>query len=206
MLRQTCVSGPRQRSCGVTLSENPYDPPLPCYPPRCPAQAGLGPDPVCPAPRWPGSMTAADDLARACAENLWAQDNASQGLGMAIRDIAAGHAVVTMEIRPSMVNGHGLCHGGFIFTLANSAFAYACNTHNEMNLAQHCTVTFLRPARLGDTLIAEATERAREGHSGIYDVCVRSLNGEIVAEFRGHSRTLGQQFFPGDSIDVHPEN
>ena len=138
----------------------------------------------------------ADSLARACAEKMWALDNASQGLGMAIRDIAPGHAVMTMEVQPRMVNGHGLCHGGFIFTLADSTFAFACNTHNEMNVAQHCAVTFLRPARLGDTLIAEATERVREGRSGIYDVCVRSLNGDVIAEFRGHSRTMGQKFFP----------
>ncbi|MSP29666.1 MAG: hydroxyphenylacetyl-CoA thioesterase PaaI, partial [Acetobacteraceae bacterium] len=107
-----------------------------------------------------------------------------------------GHAVITMEVRPSMVNGHGLCHGGFIFSLADSAFAFAANTYNDMNVAQHCAVTFLRPARLGDSLIAEATERTREGRSGIYDVCVRVLNGDIIAEFRGHSRTIGQKFFP----------
>ena len=141
-------------------------------------------------------MMDADTLARACAEKMWEQDNASQGLGMAIRDIAPGHAVMTMEVRPSMVNGHGLCHGGFIFTLADSTFAFACNTYNEMNVAQHCAVTFLRPARLGDTLIAEANERVREGRSGIYDVSVRALNGEVIAEFRGHSRTMGQKFFP----------
>lgn len=141
-------------------------------------------------------MSDADALARACAEKMWAEDSASQGLGMAIRDIAAGHAVLTMEVRANMVNGHGLCHGGFIFTLADSAFAFACNTYNEMNVAQHCAVTFLRPARLGDTLIAEAVERTREGRSGIYDVCVRALDGSVIAEFRGHSRTLGKKFFP----------
>ena len=127
---------------------------------------------------------------------MWAQDNASQGLGIAIRDIAPGHAVLTMEVQPRMVNGHGLCHGGFIFTLADSAFAFACNTYNEMNVAQHCAVTFLRPARLGDLLTAEARERALEGRSGIYDVCVRALDGAVIAEFRGHSRTIGQKFFP----------
>ena len=141
-------------------------------------------------------MSDAEDLARACAEAMWAQDNASQGLGMAIRDIAPGHAVLTMEVQQRMVNGHGLCHGGFIFTLADSAFAFACNTYNAMNVAQHCAVTFLRPARLGDMLTAEASERVREGRSGIYDVCVRALDGSVVAEFRGHSRTLGQKFFP----------
>lgn len=141
-------------------------------------------------------MSDAETLARACAEKMWAQDHATKGLGMDIRDIAPGHAVMTMEVKPSMVNGHGMCHGGFIFTLADSAFAFACNTHNEMSVAQHCAVTFLRPAHLGDTLIAEATERVREGRSGIYDVCVRNLAGEIIAEFRGHSRTLGQKFFP----------
>ncbi len=141
-------------------------------------------------------MSEAEDLARACAETMWAQDNASQGLGMAIRDIAPGHAVLTMEVQPRMVNGHGLCHGGFIFTLADSAFAFACNTYNAINVAQHCAITFLRPARLGDMLTAEASERVREGRSGIYDVCVRALDGSVIAEFRGHSRTIGQKFFP----------
>ena len=141
-------------------------------------------------------MSEAEDLARACVEAMWAGDNASQGLGMAIRDISPGHAVLTMDVLARMVNGHGLCHGGFIFTLADSAFAFACNTYNEMSVAQHCAVTFLRPARLGETLIAEATERTREGRSGIYDVCVRALDGSVIAEFRGHSRTLGQKFFP----------
>jgi acyl-CoA thioesterase len=141
-------------------------------------------------------MNDADALARACAEKMWADDGASQGLGMEIRDIGAGYAVIKMEVRQAMVNGLGVCHGGFIFTLADSAMAFASNSHNEMCVAQHCSVTFLRPARLGDILVAEAAERTREGRSGIYDVSVRALNGAVIAEFRGHTRTLGQKFFP----------
>ncbi len=141
-------------------------------------------------------MSEADDLARACAEKMWADDHASQGLGMEIRDIGAGYAVIKMAVRPAMVNGVGVCHGGFIFSLADSAMAFASNSRNEMCVAQHCSVTFLRPARLGDILVAEASERAREGRSGIYDVCVRALDGTVIAEFRGHTRTIGQQFFP----------
>ena len=141
-------------------------------------------------------MMDAEALAHACAEKMWAEDHASRGLGMALRDIAPGHAVLTMQVQPQMVNGHGVCHGGFIFTLADSAMAFASNTVDQVSLAQHCTVTFLRPARLGDTLAAEANERVREGRSGIYDVCVRALDGSIIAGFRGHTRTIGQKILP----------
>jgi len=141
-------------------------------------------------------MTEAEALAHACAEKLWAEDSASRGLGMALRDIAPGHAVLTMQVQPHMVNGHGVCHGGFIFTLADSAMAFASNTVNQASLAQHCAVTFLHPARLGDTLAAEANERIRDGRAGIYDVCVRALDGSVIAEFRGHTRTTGQKILP----------
>ena len=89
-----------------------------------------------------------------------------------------------------MTNGHGICHGGFIFTLADSAFAFACNTYNQRTVAQHCAVTFVQPGRRGDRLTAHAVERSRTGRSGIYDVTVRDSHGEVVAEFRGHSRTI----------------
>ena len=102
----------------------------------------------------------------------------------------AGRGGLSMPIRPDMTNGHGICHGGFIFTLANSAFAFACNTYNQRTVAQQCAVTFLQPGRRGDTLTAHAVERNRSGRSGIYDVTVRNAQGEVVAEFRGHSRTI----------------
>jgi acyl-CoA thioesterase len=129
-------------------------------------------------------------VAQACAEAMWAGDQASQGLGMLVERVSPGEAVISMTIRPDMTNGHGICHGGFIFTLADSAFAFACNTYNQRTVAQHCAVTFLQPARRGDTLTAHASERNRLGRSGIYDVTVRDGKGDVVAEFRGHSRTI----------------
>ena len=141
-------------------------------------------------------MRGPDDLARACAEAMWRDDRASQALGMTLEAIAPGRARLAMTIRPDMVNGHGTCHGGFIFTLADSAFAFACNSRNRRAVAQHCFVTFLRPARLGRVLIAEAVERVLSGRNGIYDVTVRGDEGLAVAEFRGHSRLLGDSFFP----------
>ncbi|MCX7381569.1 MAG: hydroxyphenylacetyl-CoA thioesterase PaaI [Alphaproteobacteria bacterium] len=126
---------------------------------------------------------------------MWADDPASKSLGMALEHVAPGAARLSMEVRADMVNGHGMCHGGFIFTLADSSFAFACNTYNERVVAQHCAVTFLRPARLGMRLTAVAAERTRAGRSGIYDVTVTAPDGSVIAEFRGHSRGLGQPFF-----------
>jgi len=129
-------------------------------------------------------------LADACANAMWAEDRASQGLGMTVQRVAPGEATLAMVVRADMTNGHGICHGGFIFTLADSAFAFACNTYDQRTVAQHCAVTFLRPGRLADRLIARAVERSRTGRSGIYDVTVTNGTGEVVAEFRGHSRTI----------------
>jgi acyl-CoA thioesterase len=140
----------------------------------------------------------AQDVAQACAEAMWAEDQASQGLGMLVERVSPGEAVISMKIRADMTNGHGICHGGFIFTLADSAFAFACNTYNQRTVAQQCAVTFLQPGRRGDTLTAHAVERTRTGRSGIYDVTVRNSRDEVVAEFRGHSRTIaGTLLSPG---------
>jgi acyl-CoA thioesterase len=136
------------------------------------------------------------ELARACAEEMWAEDRVSTGLGMRLDRVAPGEAVMAMTITEAMVNGHGICHGGFIFALADSAFAFACNSHGERAVAQHAAIDFLRPGRLGETLRAEAIERARSGRSGIYDVRVTGDNGSVIAEFRGHSRLSGGPFFP----------
>jgi acyl-CoA thioesterase len=140
----------------------------------------------------------ADDpaaLARACAEAMWAEDKASRGLGMSLDEVGPGRAVLRMTVREGMANGHGICHGGFIFALADSAFAFACNSRGERAVAQHCAITFLRPARAGETLCAEAVERVRAGRSGIYDVRVVGEDHDVVAELRGHSRTIGGRFF-----------
>jgi acyl-CoA thioesterase len=141
-----------------------------------------------------------DDLARACAEAMWKEDDASKGLGMEILQIRPGEAVLTMTVGPHMVNGHGIAHGGFIFLLADSAFAFACNSHNERAVAAQCDIAFLRPGRLGDRLVAVAREISRSGRSGIYDVRV-SVDDVVIAEFRGHSRTIGGAWLPADDAD-----
>jgi acyl-CoA thioesterase len=133
----------------------------------------------------------AEALARACAEAMRAEDRASQGLGMRLGSVVPGHAVLTMTTTEAMVNGLGIRHGGFIFDLADSAFAFACNSHGERAVAQHCAITFLRPGRLGEVLQSEAVERVRQGRSGITDVRVIGEGGQTVAELRGHSRTTG---------------
>jgi acyl-CoA thioesterase len=129
-------------------------------------------------------------IAKACAQAMWAQDKASRGMGMKIEKVRPGFAVVSMSIGPDMVNGHGLCHGGYIFSLADSALAFACNSHNRRHVVQHCHIAFLAPGRLGMRLRAEARERHRGERSGIYDVTVRTPAGETIAECRGHSRAI----------------
>jgi len=136
-------------------------------------------------------------LARACADAMWKEDAATQALGMQLISVAPGQAVITMTVADRMVNGHNLCHGGYIFTLADSAFAFACNTYNQRTVAQHCSVTFLASAKLGDKLVARAVERQRSGRSGIYDVTVSREEGNVIAEFRGHSRTIEGELLTG---------
>jgi acyl-CoA thioesterase len=145
-------------------------------------------------------MSSADDLARRCADAMWNDDAASRGLGMTIDHIAAGHARLSMPVRSEMVNGHGLCHGGFIFALADSAMAFAASSYGERAVAHHNSITYLRPGRLGELLTAEAEERSRSARSGIYDVRVTgSSDGSVIAEFRGHTRLSGGRFFTADA-------
>jgi acyl-CoA thioesterase len=137
----------------------------------------------------------ADDLARACADAMWNDDGASQGLGMEILDVKAGQATLAMTVEPHMVNGHGIAHGGFIFLLADSTFAFACNSHNERAVAAQCNISFIKPGKLGDRLVATAKEISWTGRSGIYDVRV-TVDGVAIAELRGHSRTVGGAWIP----------
>lgn len=132
----------------------------------------------------------AQELAEACARVMWDNDSASRRLGMTMERVAPGEAVLSMTVGERMTNGHDTCHGGFIFALADSAFAFACNTYNQRTVAQHCSVTYLKPCFEGDGLTATAREVSRQGRSGIYDVRVTNQDGEHVAEFRGHSRTV----------------
>ena len=134
------------------------------------------------------------ETAQACADAMWRADHASQGMNMVVEHIAPGLARLSMPVEPRMVNGHGMCHGGFIFTLADSAFAFACNTDGAVTVASQCSISFIQPVRLGERMVATAEERHRAGRSGIYDVRV-TVGREVVAEFRGHSRTTGAQMF-----------
>ena len=134
-------------------------------------------------------------LAQACADAMWEGDHASQGLGMALEAVGPGRARMVMTVAQSMVNGHGMCHGGVIFTLADSAFAFACNSRNAKCVAARGAISFLRPARLGDRLTAAAEERHLAGRTGIYDVRVTDQNDHSIAEFRGESRAIGGSFF-----------
>ena len=127
------------------------------------------------------------------AREMWATDAASAMLGMEVDHLAPGAARVSMVVRPDMVNGHDLCHGGLIASLADSAFALACNSHGPVTVAAGFSVEFLAPGRLGQTLYAGAREVSRRSRSGVYDVTVRADDpevGEVIAEFRGRSRTI----------------
>ncbi|MFF7308990.1 hydroxyphenylacetyl-CoA thioesterase PaaI [Streptomyces sp. NPDC008137] len=121
---------------------------------------------------------------------MFAADQASRGLGVELLEQGEGTAVLRMTVTPGMVNGHGIAHGGYVFLLADSAFACACNSHGPVTVAAGADVTFVAPAYEGDVLVARAEERTRCGRSGLYDVSV--LRGdEVIAEFRGRSRTIG---------------
>lgn len=133
----------------------------------------------------------ADALARRAAEAMYADDHAARHLGINIDAVSAGAATLSMTVTDTMVNGHGMCHGGYIFTLADTAFAYACNSDGQRTVAQHAEITFVAPGSRGMRLIADASERVKAGRSGVYDITVRDENGTVIAEFRGLSRTIG---------------
>ena len=136
-------------------------------------------------------------LADASAQTMWARDQATQGLGMSMDRVGPGQAVMSMPVRSDMLNGHAMCHGGFIFLLADSAFAYACNSYNRNTVASACHIDFLAPAQLGDVLEAEALERSRAGRTGVYDITVRVRGGKTVALFRGKSYRVEGEVIAG---------
>ena len=133
----------------------------------------------------------AEELAQACAETVYTNDVASQSMGITIHEIKSGYACMKMKVRTDMLNGHGICHGGFLFLLADSAFSYACNSYNKVTLAQNCDIDFLKPGKQNDELTAIAEERKRGRKTGLYDVTVSRSDGEILAQFRGRSFEIG---------------
>ncbi|WP_342787238.1 hydroxyphenylacetyl-CoA thioesterase PaaI [Actinomadura decatromicini] len=136
----------------------------------------------------------AAETARRCAETMYARDKVAQDLSMRVTEIAPGRASLRMTVGDAMVNGHDIAHGGYVFLLADSAFAYACNTHDSVTVAASADIVFVAPARAGDVLEATAVERVRYGRSGIYDVTVRRVpDGAVIAEFRGGGRSRDQR-------------
>lgn len=136
-----------------------------------------------------------EEIARKSAEAMWARDDASKWLGMSLDAVGPGTATTSFTVEKHHTNGHDICHGGYIFTLADSAFAFACNSHNRLAVAQHNTITFVAPGRLGDRLTAAAKEIALFGRSGICDVRVSDQDGRLIAEFRGASRVVDGKHF-----------
>jgi acyl-CoA thioesterase len=124
---------------------------------------------------------------------MWAEDAASQGLGLRLARIAPGEATMTMVVEPRMANGHGNCHGGFLFALADSAFAFACNSFGRRTVGQACSITYLRPGRVGGTVTATARQVAQAGRSGVYEVRITDAAGEMLALFQGQSREVGER-------------
>ena len=134
------------------------------------------------------------ERARRSAAAMWSDDAASPWVGMELVSVEEGRAVLALEVAAHHCNGHGICHGGVTFTLADSAFAYACNSRNQSTVAQHNSITYTAPGRLGDRLTATATEVALTGRSGIYDVSVTNQDGIVIARFRGLSRAIKGQY------------
>jgi acyl-CoA thioesterase len=142
-------------------------------------------------------MTDAQRVADAVGAGMYARDRAAQQLGISLDAIQPGAAVCLMTVREDMVQGHGTCHGGMLFTLADTAFAYACNAYNRVTVALNAEIAFLAPARLGEVLTATARERSRAGRTGVYDVEVRNGEGTLVALFRGTAyETRGEVVAP----------
>lgn len=143
---------------------------------------------------WLGSgrvrLTEADDLAQRVTAKMFSEDNASRAMGMVVDACGDGWARVSMTVRSDMLNGHGTCHGGFMFVLADSAFAFACNSGNQRTVAQHCAISFLKPVLPGQRLTAEARRQAHAGRSGVYDVTIADETDAVVATFQGLSRRI----------------
>ncbi len=143
------------------------------------------------------STDAAQALADATTAAMWVRDRTAQALGMQIVSVVPGASRLTMTVRPDMVNGHHFCHGGMIFTLADAAFAYACNSYNKNTVASACHIDFLAPAKEGEHLEAEAVEQSATGRTGVYDITVRIVGGKTIALFRGKSYRISGEVIAG---------
>jgi acyl-CoA thioesterase len=144
-----------------------------------------------------------EELAQACADSMYSRDSAARELGIRIESAGPGESRVTMKVTDRMLNGHGVCHGGFIFTLADTAFAYACNSRNSVNLAQSCSIDFISTAREGDVLTANADQHHQFSRTGLYDVTVARAGGEVVARFRGRSYRVKGTILPaGEGLEM----
>ncbi len=137
-----------------------------------------------------------DELALSTAQSMYEADACSRALGLELLEVGAGYARMRMTVRPDFLNGHRICHGGLIFTLADSTFAFACNSYNINTVASGCSIEFLRPVQPDEVLTAEATEQALNGRTGIYDIRVTNRAGETVAMFRGKSAQIRGQVVP----------
>ncbi|MYN30585.1 hydroxyphenylacetyl-CoA thioesterase PaaI [Duganella levis] len=157
---------------------------------KSPDRLAAGVHAAAPQTAAPAHGATAQALAEAVGAAMYARDPASQSLGMTLDAIAPGHARMSMPVRADMLNGHATCHGGFIFTLADSAFAFACNSHNHVTVGAGCTIDYLSPGREGDVLTASATEQTLAGKTGIYDVNVSNQDGRTIALFRGKSHRI----------------
>ncbi len=138
------------------------------------------------------------EIAKRCANAMYEKDAASRRLGISVEVTCAGQAEARVEVTADMINGFDVCHGGYIFTLADTAFAFACNAYDELTYAGGATIDFLRPVRVGDMLVAVATERHRGGRSGVYEVTVSNQNGEEVAVFTGRSVATPETILSGE--------
>jgi acyl-CoA thioesterase len=142
------------------------------------------------------SASTPQEIATRAGESLWARDKAAQHLGMELVAIGPGTATLALTVTDVMTNGHDLAHGGYIYTLADTAFAYGCNSYGLVTVAAQCSISYIRPGYKGDRLVATAREVSRTARSGIYDIQV-TARGKVIAEFRGHSRTIGGSFVEG---------
>ena len=138
------------------------------------------------------------ELAQESARIMWAEDTATRHVGMELLEVSPGRARISLTVRDEFTNGHGMCHGGYIFMLADSAFAFACNSHNQRAVAASAAIEFIAAAHRGDVLTAECAEQSRGGRSGLYDTRVTDQSGRLIALFRGRSATIRGRFVEGE--------